>query len=215
MAIKVENIRNNFKKVKDDVKTASLSAEVAATLSIYEKILGKIGQSSSTPSSPNSPPKKKSGRLYRGTVHVAKKGFEEGAFSIIGFTKPASHAHLLEFGTPTMAPRPFFMAAYQESAEEAKKAAQRAFDVQINRLSAKQTGLGISGTQEKGARYHQFTGAIDYFDIHIDFYRAGSHIGYQLTRGGSTLSSEDFVGGGLTFNDLIPDAIEEAKRIGK
>ena len=209
-------VKSGINEARAKMQQAKAKAEADAALAIYNKILDKIKTPSTVPSQPGSPPKRKSGRLYRGTVRVAQRGFDEGSFQIIGFQAPASHAHLLEFGTPYMAPRPFFMAAYQETEAEAKGLMQRAIRVEMERKTARRISLsGVAGfTQEMGARYHEFSGSTYVFDIHIDFYRAGSHIGYSLSNGlGQVLSSEDFVGPGLTFNDLIPDAIEEAKRL--
>lgn len=93
------------------VQAAKLAAEEAGILAVFDAVMGKINTPSNTPSSPGSPPHKFTGDLVEGTVHIEDPA--KGA--LIGFRAPASHAHLLQFGTPYMAPRPFLDVAFEAS----------------------------------------------------------------------------------------------------
>jgi hypothetical protein len=102
--------------VKARIEAAKLAAEEAGILAVYHAVMEKIDTPSSVPSSPGSPPHRFTGDLVEGTVYTVDP--VRGA--LIGFKSPASHAHLLQFGTPHMAPRPFLDVAFEESGAQHK-----------------------------------------------------------------------------------------------
>lgn len=204
--------KGNFQQVKDDIKSAKLSAELAGVLTIYDHVLEKISTHSSTPSAPGSPPHLKTGELKEGTTYNEPKGDQGGE---IGFKRPASHAHLLEFGTPRMLPRPFFRTGFEEAQLPAEEAMKKAFKDSMDRGMAHALGMKTPGSQELGARFHKLR-TIDYFDIHIDFWRNADLIGYSLSQGGTEILKTGWndkgLPGGITFNDLLPNALTDAKQ---
>lgn len=98
---------NNFTRVLAAVNDAAEDAAEEGAKYLTEKIKDRISGTGG-PSSPGSPPNRYTGRLIEGTTYtkVTVLGYA------VGFKSPASHAHLLEFGTPYMAPRPFFQDTY-------------------------------------------------------------------------------------------------------
>jgi len=212
MGDQVATIKSNFRKVKSNIKEAKLSAELAGILTIYDKVIDKINDHSTIPSTPGSPPKSMTGDLVEGTVYNPPEG-NKGAE--IGFKSPAQHAHLLEFGTPRMLPRPFFRRGFEEAQTSAQEAMKREFQRAMDRGTAHALGMETPGSQELGSRFHKLQ-SLDYFDIHVDFWRDADLIGYSLTQGGTEILNTGWkdtgLPGGVTFNDLLPNALDDAKQ---
>jgi hypothetical protein len=207
------SIHKNISDIKEAVKEAKLSAELAGVLTLYSGILDKIKDKSSTPSAPGSPPKSMSGDLVEG---LTANPPEQGKDAELGFKKPAENAHLLEFGTPRMLPRPFFRTGFEEAQLPAQQAMEQAFEMAMSRGRAHAVGMVTPGSQEQGNRYHQLRTML-YFDIRIEFWREGEMIGYSFNQGGNEILKTGWndkgLPGGVTFNDLVPNAVKDAKQV--
>lgn len=105
-------------KVKTDAWKAERNALSAGASYLRKEIRNTLSQTPSSPSSPGQPPAKVRGYLYQGVTTKMPRG---ASFKVIGFVSPASHAHLLEFGTPNMEPRPFFVSTFIKEYSNAQR----------------------------------------------------------------------------------------------
>jgi HK97 gp10 family phage protein len=85
-----------------------------ASVHVQKKMREKVGKKGA--STPGQPPGRRSGNLRKGI-----KTKMDGRIGIVGTGKPAYHAHMLEFGTTKMRPRPFFVSTFEEEESVVEK----------------------------------------------------------------------------------------------
>jgi HK97 gp10 family phage protein len=124
------NGRSFINSVIRDMEKAEEKLLDKAAAYLRDKLKAKVKNKGV--SVPGNPPGKQSGDLIKGIKFVRA---DSGASRLVGFGKPASHAHLLEFGTGPrvvknfrghkgvtkdvgpMAPRPFMVPTFEEEAQ--------------------------------------------------------------------------------------------------
>ena len=123
------NSRSFIKEVIRDLEESQSKALDKAAAYLRDKLKAKVRNKGV--SKPGSPPGKQTGSLIKGIKFVRQDAISR----LVGFGKPASYAHLLEFGTGPrivknyrgkkgvtkdvgpMAPRPFMVPTFEEEAE--------------------------------------------------------------------------------------------------
>lgn len=118
----LKDVEKNIDAVKD-VRLTKAAKHVAKKMREKASDVWEPG----TGPMPGEPPAKRTGELVKGIGYEAELGE-----MFVGVGKPASHAHLLEFGTEDrydkkghykgrVAPRPFVYPTFEEESETVKK----------------------------------------------------------------------------------------------